>query len=89
MTKALTEKPLRFVPFCPFEPRCDSSSLRPFENSQARLDAGNPDRASIAAMTREGLFYIFVSVKLPEPVHPDCAPLKVHVPEMVLLFTLP
>jgi hypothetical protein len=34
-------------------------------------------------------FYIFVSVKLPEPVQPDCAPVKVHAPEMVLLFTLP
>jgi hypothetical protein len=36
-----------------------------------------------------GFFYIFVSVKLPEPVQPDCAPVKVHAPEMVLLFTLP
>ena len=33
--------------------------------------------------------YIFVSVKFPEPVHPDCAPVKFHVPEIVLLFTLP
>jgi hypothetical protein len=33
--------------------------------------------------------YIFVSVKFPEPVHPDCAPVKIQVPEMVLLFTLP
>jgi hypothetical protein len=34
-------------------------------------------------------FYIFVSVKLPEPVQTDCAPVKVHAPKMVLLFTLP
>jgi hypothetical protein len=35
------------------------------------------------------LYYIFVKLKFPEPVHPDPAPVKVHVPEIVLLFTLP
>jgi hypothetical protein len=33
--------------------------------------------------------YIFVIVKVPFPVHPDVTPVKVHVPEIVLLFTLP
>ena len=33
--------------------------------------------------------YIFVIVKVPFPVHPDVTPVKVHVPEIVLLFTVP
>jgi hypothetical protein len=28
-------------------------------------------------------------VKVPDPVHPDCSPASVHVPEMVLLFSVP
>jgi hypothetical protein len=28
-------------------------------------------------------------VKVPDPVHPDCSPASVHVPEMVLLFRVP
>lgn len=30
-----------------------------------------------------------VMVKVPDPVHPDCSPASVHVPEMVLLFNVP
>ena len=28
-------------------------------------------------------------VKVPDPVHPDCSPASVHVPEMMLLFSVP
>jgi hypothetical protein len=28
-------------------------------------------------------------VKVPDPVHPDCNPASVHVPEIVLLFSVP
>ena len=28
-------------------------------------------------------------VKVPDPVHPDCSPASVHVPEMELLFSVP
>ena len=33
--------------------------------------------------------YIFVMVKLPEPVHPEVTPLNTQVPLMVALFTEP
>ena len=33
--------------------------------------------------------YIFVAVKLPEPVHPELIPTSVHVPVMVLFVTVP
>jgi hypothetical protein len=33
--------------------------------------------------------YIFVAVKLPEPVHPELIPSSVHVPVMVLFVTVP
>jgi hypothetical protein len=35
------------------------------------------------------LAYIFVIVKFPDPVHPDVTPVRVHVPEIVLFFTVP
>ncbi len=34
----------------------------------------------------EDLSYIFVMVKFPEPVQPDCRPVRFQVPEMVLEF---
>jgi hypothetical protein len=33
--------------------------------------------------------YVFIIVKFPDPVHPGVNPVKVHVPVMVLLFTVP
>ena len=33
--------------------------------------------------------YILFIVKLPDPAHPDVTPVRVQVPETVLLFTMP
>jgi hypothetical protein len=64
------------------------------DSRSAGMVAGKPATAPPLSAahshgTRHYLAYIFVIVKFPDPEHPDVTPVKVHVPEIVLFFTVP